>query len=97
MTDWALWLSVQRAAVLHGLGHMRHLGVLRARQISDGAGHLEGTVRGAGRPSQPGGGRLQKLQRGGLQQGKPEQIDMAQKGRWLSDDCGAIKPMPTGR
>ena len=32
-----------------------------------------------------------------VQQGKPEQIDMAQKGRWLSDDCGAIKPMPTGR
>ena len=32
-----------------------------------------------------------------VQQGKPEQIDMAQKGRWISDSCGAIKPMPTGR
>lgn len=28
---------------------------------------------------------------------KPEQIDMAQKGQWLSDDCGAIKPASTGR
>ena len=28
-------------------------------------------------------------------QGKPEQIDMAQTGKWLSADCGAIKPMPT--
>lgn len=26
-------------------------------------------------------------------QGKPEQIDMAQTGRWLSADCGAIKPV----
>lgn len=25
-------------------------------------------------------------------QGKPEQIDMAQSGQWLSADCGAIKP-----
>ena len=24
--------------------------------------------------------------------GKPEQIDMAQKGQWLSGNCGAIKP-----
>lgn len=31
------------------------------------------------------------------QNGKPEQIDMAQTGRWLSNDCGAIKPAPTGR
>jgi len=30
-------------------------------------------------------------------QGKPEQIDMAQSGKWLSDSCGAIKPMPMGR
>ncbi len=30
-------------------------------------------------------------------QGKPEQIDMAQSGKWLSDNCGAIKPMPSGR
>ena len=30
-------------------------------------------------------------------QGKPEQIDMAQSGKWLSDNCGAIKPMPMGR
>jgi uncharacterized protein YneF (UPF0154 family) len=30
-------------------------------------------------------------------QGKPEQIDMAQTGKWLSDNCGAIKPMPSGR
>ena len=48
---------------------MRHLGVLCARQVGDGAGHLEGAVRGAGRPPQPGGSRLQKLQRCGLQQG----------------------------
>ena len=27
-------------------------------------------------------------------QGKPEQIDMAQSGRWLAADCGSIKPMP---
>lgn len=25
--------------------------------------------------------------------GKPEQIDMAQTGKWLSADCGAIKPV----
>ena len=25
--------------------------------------------------------------------GKPEQIDMAQAGKWLSADCGAIKPV----
>ncbi|MDY0107013.1 MAG: DUF3617 domain-containing protein [Giesbergeria sp.] len=30
-------------------------------------------------------------------QGKPEQIDMAQSGKWLSDQCGAIKPMPMAR
>ena len=29
--------------------------------------------------------------------GKPEQIDMAQQGRWLSNDCGTIKPAATGR
>lgn len=29
--------------------------------------------------------------------GKPEQIDMAQKGQWLAADCGAIKPAPMGR
>lgn len=29
--------------------------------------------------------------------GKPEQIDMAQSGKWLSGDCGAIKPAPVGR
>ena len=27
--------------------------------------------------------------------GKPEQIDMAQSGKWLSDDCGTIKPVPS--
>ena len=26
-------------------------------------------------------------------QGKPEQVDMAQKGRWLSADCGQVKPL----
>ena len=31
------------------------------------------------------------------QDGKPEQLDMAQTGRWLSNDCGAIKPAPAGR
>lgn len=30
-------------------------------------------------------------------QGKPEQIDMAQSGKWLADDCGAIKPRPMGQ
>ena len=30
-------------------------------------------------------------------QGKPEQIDMAQSGKWLSDNCVAIKPMPMAR
>ena len=30
-------------------------------------------------------------------QGKPEQIDMAQSGKWLSENCGAIKPMPMAR
>ena len=53
---------------------MRHLGVLCARQVGDGAGHLEGAVRGAGRPPQPGGSRLQKLQRCGLQQGMDAQV-----------------------
>ena len=31
------------------------------------------------------------------QDGKPEQLDMAQTGRWLSNDCGSIQPAPTGR
>lgn len=26
-------------------------------------------------------------------QGKPEQIDMAQSGKWLAESCGAIQPM----
>ena len=30
-------------------------------------------------------------------EGKPEQIDMAQSGKWLSDNRGAIKPVPMGR
>lgn len=30
-------------------------------------------------------------------EGKPEQIDMAQSGKWLSDQCGAILPVPAGR
>ncbi|HEY9208470.1 MAG TPA: DUF3617 domain-containing protein [Acidovorax sp.] len=30
-------------------------------------------------------------------EGKPEQIDMAQSGKWLSDNCGAIKSVPMGR
>lgn len=29
--------------------------------------------------------------------GKTEQIDMAQSGTWLSDQCGATKPVPAGR
>ena len=29
--------------------------------------------------------------------GKPEQIDMKQSGKWLSSDCGGIKPAPMGR
>ena len=29
--------------------------------------------------------------------GKLEQIDMAQSGKWLSDNCGTIKPAPAGR
>ena len=29
--------------------------------------------------------------------GKAEQIDMAQSGKWLSDQCGAIRPVPAGR
>ena len=29
--------------------------------------------------------------------GKPEQIDMAQQGQWLSGECGAIKPALTVR
>ena len=29
--------------------------------------------------------------------GKPEQMEMAQKGQWLSRDCGAIKPAPMER
>ena len=29
--------------------------------------------------------------------GKPEQIDMAQKGQWLASDCGAIPPVPMAR
>lgn len=29
--------------------------------------------------------------------GKPEQMEMAQKGKWLSRDCGTIKPAPMER
>ena len=29
--------------------------------------------------------------------GKPEQIDMAQSGKWLSDQCASNKPVPMGR
>ncbi len=28
-------------------------------------------------------------------QGKPDRMDMDQKGKWLSADCGNIKPIPT--
>ena len=32
---------------------------------------------------------------GVLAQGKPEKISMDGAGKWLSADCGAVKPMPT--
>jgi hypothetical protein len=43
-----------RAPVLHGLGHMGHLRAGGARQVGNGARHLQGAVRAAGRPAQAG-------------------------------------------
>lgn len=50
----------------------------------------EGTVKLAGPTAYTGNFKIKTSQGG-----KPEQIDMAQTGRWLSSDCGAIKPAPT--
>lgn len=47
----------------------------------------EGTVRFQGPTAYSGNFKI-KTHQGG----KPEQIDMAQTGRWLFSDCGAIKP-----
>lgn len=52
----------------------------------------EGTVSFQGPTAYTGQFRLQTQT-----QGKPEQIDMAQSGHWLSDHCGALKPLPMGR
>ena len=52
----------------------------------------EGTVNFEGPTAYNGNFKIKTTQ-----DGKPEQIDMAQTGRWLSSDCGAIKPVPTGR
>lgn len=52
----------------------------------------EGTVSFQGPKAYTGTFRLKTTN-----DGKPEQIDMAQSGQWLSDHCGAIKPMPSGR
>jgi hypothetical protein len=54
--------------VLHGLGHMGHLRAGGARQVGNGARHLQGAVRAAGRPAQAAGGGLQEL-RGSRVQG----------------------------
>ena len=32
-----------------------------------------------------------------VSQGKPEKISMDGAGKWLSADCGAVKPMPTAK
>ena len=50
----------------------------------------EGTVKFDGPTAYSGNFKIKTSQGG-----KPEQIDMAQTGRWLSSDCGAIKPAPT--
>lgn len=54
----------------------------------------EGTVKFDGPTAYSGNFKIKTSQGG-----KPEQIDMAQTGRWLSSDCGAIKPasMPAAR
>ena len=54
----------------------------------------EGTVKFDGPTAYTGNFKIKTSQGG-----KPEQIDMAQTGRWLSNDCGAIKPaqMPVVR
>lgn len=49
----------------------------------------EGTVKFDGPTAYSGHFRIKTSQGG-----KPEHIDMAQTGRWLSKDCGAIKPAP---
>ena len=49
----------------------------------------EGTVHFQGPTAYNGNFKIKTVQNG-----KPEQIDMAQSGKWLSDDCGAIKPVP---
>jgi hypothetical protein len=53
--------AMQGPAVLHRLGHMRHLGAVGAGQVGDGAGNFQGTVRAAGRPAEPGGGHIEEL------------------------------------
>ena len=50
----------------------------------------EGTVKFEGPTAYSGNFKIKTSQGG-----KPEQIDMAQTGRWLSKDCGNIKPAPT--
>lgn len=52
----------------------------------------EGTVKFDGPTAYSGNFKIKTSQGG-----KPEKIDMAQTGRWLSSDCGAIKPAATGR
>ena len=51
--------------------------------------HGEGTVTFSGPTAYTGQFKVKTQS-----QGKPEQIDMAQAGKWLSADCGAIKPVP---
>lgn len=57
------------AAVLHGLGHMADLRVLRTCQISDGTRHFECAVRAARRPAKARRCHVQKLQCIRCQQG----------------------------
>ena len=57
------------AAVLHGLGHVADLRVLRTSQIGYGTRHFECAVRAARRPAQARCGHVQKLQCIRCQQG----------------------------
>ncbi|MCZ2104373.1 MAG: DUF3617 domain-containing protein [Comamonadaceae bacterium] len=55
---------------------------------SEPASSGEGTVSMTSPEAYSGHHQMQTVTRG-----KPERIDMTQKGRWLAADCGAVKPL----
>ena len=85
-----------------GLGHET---ITRAGVGQDRPGRLKVSFRCEGKAGQPPSSGEGSMTMGGPTafdgqyqmhtqvEGKPEQMDMTQKGRWLSADCGQIKPL----